>query len=633
MVFTHLVVTAQPAINIESIKSGYSKYNAVITRQEVNYVFDIVKDSLQVTLNHDKEVLILNDHSKAYTNDYIFYDSFCTVGNIEAYTLIPRGNKYEKIPVTLFNEKHERDGQVFFDDSKTVSFAYPSITEGALTYLGYSIVFHNPRFLNRSYFQSFMPVISSKVVAKVHKNITIGYRLYNDGAIVIHHKEYSRGNYNYFEWEADEVMPYRYLNSGYFNVLHYTPHIALFIDEVKKEEGIEKYYSTVDELYRFDYEFISGMSDNESDELKHLVEEITRGLSDREKAKAIYYWVQDNIKYIAYSDGYHGFIPRPASEVFSKRFGDCKGMTSLIKKMMDMAGLPTYFSWVGTRSIPYTYEEMPLPITDNHMVASYMKGDSTFILDGTFQNIDFGMYPYHIQGKEVLIGIDSVNYKIFKVPVSSSSISSVYDSVSIYLSGASIKGKGKRVHTGFNKTELASAMNGIKVTDYPKRFSTLFAKGNNKFRVDSSQVVNLFGHDKPAVVFYDFMLDDYVKVMDDEIYINLNLNKSLQENKIDTTGQFSPIVNDFCYSEKYVTRFEIPDGYEISYMPEGDTIRSDELEISFKYYRADRYVILEKEMVFNFLILSGNKIMEWNSIIDRLNRDYRQSLVLRKRNT
>jgi hypothetical protein len=308
-------------------------------------------------------------------------------------------------------------------------------------------------------------------------------------------------------------------------------------------------------------------------------------------------------------------------------------MTSLIKKMMDIAGLPTFYSWVGTRSIPYTYEEMPLPVADNHMVASYLKGDSIFILDGTFQNIDFGMYPYHIQGKEVLIGIDSVNYKIFKVPVSPSSSSSVSDSVSIYLSGTSITGKGKRVHTGFNKTELASAMNGVKIADYPKKFTTLFAKGNNKFRVDSSQVVNLFGHDKPAVVCYDFILDDYAKVMDNELYINLNLNKSLQEDKIDTTSQFSPIVNDFCYSEKYVTRFEIPDGYVIADIPENDTIRSDELVISFKYSQEGRSVILVKEMVFDFLILSGNKIIEWNSIIDRLNKDYRQSLVLRKINT
>ncbi|MBE0528907.1 MAG: DUF3857 domain-containing protein, partial [Thermoleophilia bacterium] len=438
LALTHTLVSAQPVINIESIKSRYSKYNAVITRQEVNYVFDIVKDSLQVKQNHIKEVLILNDHSKAYTNDYIFYDSFCTVENIQAYTLIPKGNSYEKILVSLFNEKHERDDQVFFDDSKTISFAYPSITEGALTSLKYSVVFNNPRFLNRNYFQSFMPVISSRVVAKVHKDIKIGYRLFNDDAIVLHHKEYSRGNYNYFEWEADGVMPYRYLNSSFFNVLHYSPHIALFIDELKKDGEVQKFYSTTDELYRFDYEFISGVSNNESDELKHLVEEITRGRSDREKAKAIYYWVQDNIKYIAYSDGYQGFIPRPPSEVFSKRFGDCKGMTSLIKKMMDMAGLPTYFSWVGTRSIPYTYEEMPLPITDNHMVASYLRGDSTFILDGTFQNIDFGMYPYHIQGKEVLIGIDADNYRIFKVPVSPSSASSVFDSVTIYLSGTSI---------------------------------------------------------------------------------------------------------------------------------------------------------------------------------------------------
>ncbi|MCK7531632.1 MAG: hypothetical protein MZV63_11660 [Marinilabiliales bacterium] len=102
---------------------------------------------------------------------------------------------------------------------------------------------------------------------------------------------------------------------------------------------------------------------------------------------------------MAYSEGYRGFVPASATEVFISRFGDCKGKSSLIKKMMDIAGLRSYFAWVGTRELPYTYEELPLPSADNHMVVAYPSGDSVFIVDGTFRFIDFGMYPFSIQGK------------------------------------------------------------------------------------------------------------------------------------------------------------------------------------------------------------------------------------------
>ncbi len=629
-VFTNVLISGQPGIDVESIKSRYSKYNAVVTKQEITCVFDIVKDSVCVKQDYAREILILNDRLKSFSNDYIYYGSFSSLENIQASTLVPKGKSFEKISVTRFDEAHDRDGQSFYDDSKTVSFAYPSITDGSLTSLKYTLINHNPRFLNHIYFQSYIPVISSKVIVRVNKNIKLGFRIINENAVVLKFKQYSRGNYNYYEWEANDIAPYQYVSSGFFNIRYYSPHLALFVEEVKTGTGVQKFYSTVDDLYHFDYELLSGMNNDASDELKDLVGQITYGLDDWEKAKVIYYWVQDNIKYIAYSDGYFGLVPSPPSEVFARRFGDCKGMTSLIKKMMDIAGLPGYFSWVGTRSLPYTYEELPLPAADNHMVASYLKGDTVIILDGTFNYLDFGIYPFHIQGKEVLISIDADSYKLFKVPVSPPSESTIYDSVSISLSGATITGKGKRVHTGFDKVELASAMEGVKEADYPKKFSTLFAKGNNKFRVDSSRVSGLFEHDKPAVALYDFVLDDYAKVMGNEIYVNLNLDKSFNDGRIDTAGQYSPVVNDFCYMEKIVTRFEIPAGYGITYIPANNSITNDDFKISFKYYQDNNSVKLVKEMVFNFLILSGDKISNWNSMIDQLNKNYLQSLVLKK---
>lgn len=630
-VLTAAAISAQAGLDPDSIRSRYSKYNAVITQQEEEYVFDLVKDTVQVRQNTTKEVFILNSQSKAYTNDYIYYGSFCSVEDIQAYTMVPKGRGYEKIKVARFNESHDRDGSIFYDDSKTINFAYPSLTDGALTTLKYTVIHHNPRFLNKYYFQSFIPVISSKVIVKVHKDIKIGYKLFNGDLVKLKQKTYSSGNYNYYVWEATNLEPYKYLNSDYFNVMHFSPHIALYIEEAKKGGKVEKYYSTIDDLYRFYYQLISKSDTTSSPEMRRLVKGLTAGLNDRDKAKAIYYWVEDNIKYIAYSDGFQGFIPAPSDGVFSKRFGDCKGMAGLIRKMMNLAGLKAYLAWVGTRSIPYTYEECPLPATDNHMITAFQSGDSTILLDGTFSHLDFGMNPYAYQGKEALISLDKDKYMIYKVPVSSSLESTVYDSVSISLSGNAIKGNGTRIHTGFNKMELVSAMDGVKETDYIKKLSTLFSKGSNKFMVDTYNIASLFEHDKPAEVSYTFTLDDYARVLDKEIYINLNLDKSLQNSKIDTTIQYSPVANDFYFTQRFITRFNIPEGYEIEYLPENSVIGNNDIKVSFDYYRGKDYVVLEKKMVFDFLLWPYNKVREWNSIIDRLNSNYRLSLVLRKK--
>src|SRR5581483_12039727 len=90
------------------------------------------------------------------------------------------------------------------------------------------------------------------------------------------------------------------------------------------------------------------------------------------KVKSIYYWVINNIKYVAFEDGMQGYIPRQADSICMKRYGDCKDMASIITAMLSVAKIPSYLTWIGTRDIPYSYDDVPLPMADNHMIATYM---------------------------------------------------------------------------------------------------------------------------------------------------------------------------------------------------------------------------------------------------------------------
>jgi len=610
-----------------------SDYNAVINRHEVIYDFDIVKDTIRVRQHFSKEMLILTDFTKAFTDDMVSYDSFSSVEDLQAWTMIPGSKGFEKIPVSHFDETNDSGGGIFYDDSRIINFVYPSLRKGAKAELNYTLVHNNPRFLNKIYFQSWLPVIDGKVTVKTHKDIKLGFRFFNCDPDFLHYTTYSKGKYIYHVWETKDVPAWKYLNSNNYSILHDSPHAAVYIEEARLGDSTVRYYSTVRDLYDFYFSFLPVEVSSASGELTALVESITHEMSERDKAKAIYYWVQDNIKYVAYTEGYMGFVPAPAEEVFRRRFGDCKGMTSLLKRMMEIAGLKAYFAWVGTRDLPYTYEGLPLPSADNHMVVAFPSGDSVFIIDGTFRFIDFGMYPFSIQGKETMISIDRDNYDIFKIPVSSASESTVFDSVSICLSGDKITGSGVRSHSGFNKYELAQAMEGVRIADHNKRLSTLFSKGNNKFSVDSSTITRLYEHGVPASVNYSFNISDYARMINNEVYINLNLDRSLSDNKIDTTIRYAPVVNDFHFTEKQITRFRIPDGYKLTYLPDDDVIDNDILSASFKYRVDGSFITLVKVLQYKFLILNSDQIVTWNSTIDRLNSNYRLSLVLHKSDT
>ena len=58
---------------------------------------------------------------------------------------------------------------------------------------------------------------------------------------------------------------------------------------------------------------------DDPEQLKSKVTELTaKAKTDEEKIKNIYYWVQDNIRYIAFEDGIAGFKPDDSQNVFKK---------------------------------------------------------------------------------------------------------------------------------------------------------------------------------------------------------------------------------------------------------------------------------------------------------------------------
>ncbi len=146
------------------------------------------------------------------------------------------------------------------------------------------------------------------------------------------------------------------------------------------------------------------MAGNETSSLKQQVTSLTNGKkSDEEKIKAIYYWVQDNIRYIAYEDGFSGYVPAKAQDVFAEKYGDCKGMANLLTENAEDRRLWCTLTWIGTRHIPYDHS-VPVMCVDNHAITTlYFKGKEYF-LDGTEKYAPFGEDAFRIQGKSALIG-------------------------------------------------------------------------------------------------------------------------------------------------------------------------------------------------------------------------------------
>ncbi len=270
--------------------------------------------------------------------------------------------------------------------------------------------------------------------------------------------------------------------------------LFFYIEKYVNDKGEQvKYLSDTNDLFKLNSGFIKDINKVAGPELKRIVDSLVKGAPSQEvKARRIYSWVQDNIKYVAFEDGMEGFIPRDANFVCSRRFGDCKDMSSILTLMLNTAGVPAYHTWIGTRSLPYTYRETPLPIVDNHMICAIQLKKNEFIfLDGTDPTCVFGIPSSHIQDKEALIALENGTYTIAKVPSPAKETNQLIDTCYLQLTDKGITGRINTHLSGYYAMNTHAALNYVNGKDKDKYMRGKFSRGSNKFQLNNYETGDL----------------------------------------------------------------------------------------------------------------------------------------------
>ncbi|HYC83735.1 MAG TPA: transglutaminase-like domain-containing protein, partial [Chryseosolibacter sp.] len=389
----------------------------------------------------------------------------------------------------------------------------------------------------------------------------------------------------------------------------------------------------VDDLYRWYSEFIRNLNGDASPELKTVVEEIkSKSKSEIEIVRNVFYWVQENIQYIAFEDGMRGFIPHNGSYVCEKRYGDCKDMANLIVNMLTLADVKAYHTWIGTRELPYKYSDVPTPLVDDHMIATYIsKEGEYYFLDATSDYTPFGLPSSMIQGKEALISKGPESYEIRTVPVIRKEINLMTDTVFVRMQNDQLVGSGTCSLAGYPKVFGGYELDRAERDDVREYVTRLTSKGNNKYYLDDYSIANLENRGKPTSIAYKFRISDYFQKAGDELYINLNLNKDFYNAAINPANRKTPIELDYGYTKSEFLQFEIPDGYEVDYLPENTEHQGVLLGCKISYRVDKNRISVSKQVYVDYLLLQPDQFNAWNESVKQLSTAYKESIILRKK--
>lgn len=621
---------AQPSFEFSALKSMYANEDAVYLSAKEHVTVRIAGEKLDISNRITSEMLFLNDKAHMYAEKTVsYYDTFQDIIDMQAYTYVPEGKKFKKLITNQIDTRKPVSEGAFYDDSKEKYFVYPGLQPGAVAALNYTHIIKDPHFLPAFYFHSYIPVLEAEYSISFPKEVKIRYLLLGDTTNIQFDSKISGGKTTY-TWKGRNLKYIRNENDAP-DFLHYATHLIVYVDEYIAEGKTTQVFSDAERLYAWYSSLVQDIDKETDPVLVQLVDSLTNGLQDpHEKAKNIYYWVQDHIKYIAFEDGLGGFIPREAAKVRDRRYGDCKDMANLIVNMLNLAGVPGYRAWIGTRDRPYSYAQVPTPMVDNHMIAATYIDNKWIFLDGTASFMPYGFPSSFIQDKEAMIGLKPDSFIIVKVPPVAKEKNFHYDSLLLRIEGNVLKGDGKRTYGGFWKEDYISRFFYVAKNKRQEQFSKHFIQGNNKCKIDTFTYAGFENKDTTLDCSYRFTLPDYIKVLGNDVYVNLNTERFLGDSRIDTAEKKLDREEKYKYTGREVVVLQVPEGYMTGKLPSDAGYRHELFGFDFRYRKEAGKIILEKNFYGDTLILNRRDFAAWNDMVAKLTEAYKELIVLKK---
>jgi hypothetical protein len=436
-------------------------------------------------------------------------------------------------------------------------------------------------------------------------------------------QENKKGGYTNYVFIAKDLPPYKseFARIGRAST---DPHIVVLIKSFESKGETLKGFDKVDDVYEWNNRLYQ-MAGNDKDKLKATVAKITEGkTNDLDKIKAIYYWVQDNIRYIAYEDGYSGYIPFPAQDVLSKKYGDCKGMANLMTEMMKIAGYDARFSWIGTRSLPYS-QTLPALCVNNHAISTLYFDKKTYFLDGTEKWVPFGQNAFRIQGKEVMVS-NGNKFEILTVPTSPAEENKIFTKADFTLVNESIKGKVKVALTGDQRTGFHQSYQELPITSQEDFLNDFLEFGNDNLEATNVKTSDLKNREIPVTIEGDIDLSNSVNTISGDKYVGIDFfPKSLtrfvpDEKRIEG------------YDLDEVVKFEdeisltVPAGKSFTDKPDNLEIKNDGYEFKGEYTVVNNKITLKKTLAIKNSVIKKSDFANWTKFIESI-KDFNKYLI------
>ncbi|MCM8801035.1 MAG: DUF3857 domain-containing protein, partial [Candidatus Omnitrophica bacterium] len=357
-------------------------------------------------------IKILNERGKKdFAEVHIDYDSTYEKIELEyARTIKPDGTVVE------VGSRHLRDVTRYlnfplYSNVRVFIISFPEITEGVV--IEYKLKIYRNQLINKKDFvisyslQSGEPIIHAEFTVSIPKDNPLNIKFineeYNHFKAELRPKIREEKDYLIYYWQFKDI-PQIIPESNMPSYTEINPTILL--------SSFDHWQEVYNWWWNLTKDKISA-----DKAIKQKIEELTKDLVDEEeKAKAIYNFCAQQIRYVAVEYGQAGYEPHSAQDIFKNKYGDCKDQAILLVAMLRQIGIPSWPVLIGTKDYYNLNEDFP-GLFFNHCIVQAQVKNKLIFLDPTCQTCSFGDLPIDDQARRVLV-IKDEGYQIDNIPLS-----------------------------------------------------------------------------------------------------------------------------------------------------------------------------------------------------------------------
>jgi len=550
-----------------------------------------------------------------------FYDNETSIDNVD---FIVDGKKPKDIKPRF---SYYSVDDYFYSDEHICYFPLPLERKGSTSSVLFKKTISDPRYFLNVYFSESYPVLHKEVTIKVPRWMKVELKEINfNGYEITKTSNYDNNNDADVYTYTIKNLPPRENEDECPGPSYIYPHILVLSKEATVENVKKTYFNSVADQYAWYKQLVGNIGSNDAI-VKVKAQEITAGITnDLDKIKAVFYWMQNNVRYVAFEDGIAGFKPDKADEVIRKKYGDCKGMANTTKELLRSLGYDARLCWIGTNHIAYDYSTPSLSV-DNHMICALKFQGKMYFLDATENYLGFDEYAERIQGRQVLIE-DGDNYILANIPSTTYQQNLDEEKRILKIDGTDLKGTATHVWKGEEKEYVLSELNSIKKDKSIESFTKYLSLGNNDYVITDLKTSNLNNYDKDISAMYNIDHKNAVSSFDKEYYVDLDFTKELNDFIFDTTKRDLDFWFDYKMNLSKQTELEIPNGYSVTSLPPNVEITNPAYEFSISYSQANGKIIYKKNLAIKNIRISKSMFEQWNKDVQKLKASYNEQIVL-----